>query len=508
MMSIPVGDILAAAKDNVEVYEGEDILPITVAIADPATTTIGVTIQTDYPLTMIERRYGIPFGKLRTDPSRFIFDPDELHGCKWSIDVHQTVFEGNAMNEHFMRTGEREGHVALALSTGMGNLLQNFRTVAYIALGGKLSCVVGENINANRPYACLVQYEPEERSKPPSMGVELLLFTDVGSCFRVSKHDYASTPAGAISHVERGFESKIKWAVSGYPLVLAGKPVSLEMTAGAVGDYRHLWRLPKLSESLVAFLKQFSGLNPRQKDRIEFYFAFQQIGEDDFLVPVLHDVPVTFPIDLPLAEERLLTLCDVCNIPESQLRGSDSFDRDRNIVKLDLTHLRKDFVREGYTEKNAKEDVSARGEFYIDEEDRAVTVHLRPAIYPHHIVGVTEAGELVNTSIGGRSGSSGISIANAKQLCLRLGLTDAVIFDNGNDVVARLGGGAIICHKKNIRQARLTGALHFGYVLPPNAFGGRIDGFELAYGSYEVGQSSSVGRAESEPVVPADVLRE
>ncbi len=74
MPSIPVGEIITQTQKFAEVYAGEDTLPITVAIADPATTTIGVTIQADYPLTMIERRYGIPFGNLRTDPARFIFN--------------------------------------------------------------------------------------------------------------------------------------------------------------------------------------------------------------------------------------------------------------------------------------------------------------------------------------------------------------------------------------------------------------------------------------------------
>ncbi len=483
MPSIPAGQILWQAQQLVEVYEGGDTLPITVAIADPTTTTIGVTIQADYPLTMIERRYGIPFGKLRTDPSRFIFDQDELHGCKWSIDVHETVFEGNAMNEHFMRTGERQGRVEPVLSTGMGNLLQNLRTVAYETLGGKLSSVVGENINSNLPYACLVQYEPQNRAQAPRVGIELLLFTDRGACFRVDKETYHRNPSAAISQVEKGFERMIVWAVSGYPLVLSHQPVSLEMTASGVADFRHLWRLPKLENSLVALLRDLSGLDDKQKNGIEFYFAFQQIGEDDFLVPALHGVPVTFPIDLPLAEQRLLTLCDVCKIEETKLRECDQFDPHRNLLKLDLNEFTKDFTREGYVQRSKKDDVCNSGDFCINPEDRTVTVSLRAAVYPHHIVGVTSKGELVNVSIGGRSGLSGIGIANAKELCKRLELSDALIFDNGNDVVTRLGGGAIVCHRNNKRQARLTGALHFGYVVPPDAFGGRIDGFELAYGT-------------------------
>jgi hypothetical protein len=103
-----------------------------------------------------------------------------------------------------------------------------------------------------------------------------------------------------------------------------------------------------------------------------------------------------------------------------------------------------------------------KGQYFIDELARQVVVGLLPAVYPHHIVGMTRDGKLVNISISGLSGRSGISIQDAKSLSIKAGLTDALIFDNGNDVIARLGGGSVICHKKNTRQTRLTAALHFG----------------------------------------------
>ena len=102
-------------------------------------------------------------------------------------------------------------------------------------------------------------------------------------------------------------------------------------------------------------------------------------------------------------------------------------------------------------------------------------------------MGVTGSGKVVNISISGLSGRTGITIENAKELCKEICLTDALILDNGNDVIARIGGGAVICHKDNIRQTRLTTALHFGYPLgDPRSFGGPFDGFEMAYSTHEV----------------------
>lgn len=113
---------------------------MTVAIADPNKVRIGITIQRDYPLTKIERKYGVPFGTLIGDPTRFICDPIELHGCKWGIEIHEAVFQNDALNDEFIGTGSREGRVAIALSTGIGNVLQNLRTVAYV--DGRLYYVI------------------------------------------------------------------------------------------------------------------------------------------------------------------------------------------------------------------------------------------------------------------------------------------------------------------------------------------------------------------------------
>jgi len=140
-----VGEILDVVKGKVSSYLPKvEVLPITVAIADPTKIIIGVSIQRDYPLTMIERSYGIPFGYLKIDPRRYISDPNELHGLKMSIEMHETVFQLDAMIEQFVRTGRLESRVIIALSTGIGNVLQNLRSVVYV--DRTLYCVMGEKL--------------------------------------------------------------------------------------------------------------------------------------------------------------------------------------------------------------------------------------------------------------------------------------------------------------------------------------------------------------------------
>jgi hypothetical protein len=93
---------------------------------------------------------------------------------------------------------------------------------------------------------------------------------------------------------------------------------------------------------------------------------------------------------------------------------------------------------------------------------------------------------VANISICGQSGRSGITIQKAKSLCIQAGMTDALIFDNGNDVFARIKGGDVIAHGNNDRQTRLTAGLHFASVLDPGPRGG----FEIVSDNVKVNRQS------------------
>ena len=130
-----VGAILKITRENMLCRVDKDLLPVTVAIVDPKRVKIGVTIQGAYPLTQIERSYGVPFGKLRNDDTRIISNGDQLHACKWNMGAHILEFETDAANEEFIRTREHKTVISV-LSTGIGNILQNKRSVAYIKNSG------------------------------------------------------------------------------------------------------------------------------------------------------------------------------------------------------------------------------------------------------------------------------------------------------------------------------------------------------------------------------------
>lgn len=239
--------LLKLAKKYVTTYLKEDTIPIIAALADPKHIKIGISIQRNYPLTMIERSYGIPFGRFRSDAAKLLSDPEELHGYKWSVETHEAVFGADAATEEHLKHG-RHRRVPIELSTGLGNVLQNLRALAYI--DRTLYMVVGERPDHPPPYACLLEYSPESEQKG-GVGVELLLFNELGGCQKVDKEQYFNEPVKATSKALPKFEDKVKWAVSGYPLVINNEMVSLEMTTRNVSDFRHVWRLPKLQESLV-----------------------------------------------------------------------------------------------------------------------------------------------------------------------------------------------------------------------------------------------------------------
>jgi hypothetical protein len=413
---------------------------------------------------MIERSYGIPFGRFRSDAVRLLSDANELHGFKWSIETHEAVFEADAATDVRLQSGMQR-RVPIKLSTGIGNVLQNLRSVAYIDRTPYM--VVGERPDHPPPYACLVEYSPNADRQ---IGVELLLFNELGGCQQVEKKQYLESPVEATMDAKAKYEDAIRWAVSGYPLVLNSHAVTLELTTRNVSDFRHVWRLPKLQKSVVQHLAEASTDADTAK-RIEFYFGFDEIREKRSFVLATRNETLTLPLELAMTEEWVETMCNVCKIAESKLLQLSQFNKARYAILLSPEEVEMDFKETDYTKVDTREEVKRSGQFFIDIPRGELSVRLLPAIYPHHIVGLDEPGNVVNISICGQSGRSGITIDAAKSLCMEIGLTDALIFDNGNDVFARYEGKSPISHKANTRQTRLTAALHFAELLDPGPGG-------------------------------------
>lgn len=498
-------EIMELAKAHCMTYlDKGDTLPIIVATADPKCVKTGISIQRNYPLTLIERSYGIPFGRLRSNAAVLISNVDQLHGYKWSIETHEAIFAADAAMEESLKQMKKAlekeeqdpekdsskapitRRVPIELSTGLGNVLQNPRSLAYLDRTPYM--VIGERPDHPPPYACLVESQSSSDSETfGSISVEILLFNELGGCQKVDKDTYFDKhkPIEATRKAAPGYENKIKWAVSGYPLRINEHRVSLEMTTRNVSDFRHIWKLPRLQKSIVAKLKDSKTVPQHIKEQVDFYMGFEEIRDKkNFVLATREDpeVPIALPMELTMTEEWLETMCSVCHISKPALWELFGGDGKGHALKFDRADLIADFERENYTQTDSRDSVVKRGDFFIDDERDEVFIRLLPAVYPHHIVGILKDGTVVNISICGQSGRSGITIDSAKDLCAEADMTDALIFDNGNDVFARIKGGDIISHKENVRKTRLTAGLHFASVLDPGPRGG----FEILSDDTEV----------------------
>jgi hypothetical protein len=98
-------EILGLAKNRDSTYRKDgDRLPVIVAVGDPRRVRIGISIQRNYPLTSIDRSYGLPLGRFRSDATQMLSDTDELHGHKWSIETHEAVLAADAATEDRLKS--------------------------------------------------------------------------------------------------------------------------------------------------------------------------------------------------------------------------------------------------------------------------------------------------------------------------------------------------------------------------------------------------------------------
>src|SRR5690242_125540 len=107
-------------------------------------------------------------------------------------------------------------------------LLQNLGALAYVDRTAYM--VVGERFDQFPPYACLVNYDVDNKKDDSRdnqagdrrIGVELLFINQLGGCQKVDKAKFIKDPIEATKTAQTKYEDKIRWAVSGYPLIIGG----------------------------------------------------------------------------------------------------------------------------------------------------------------------------------------------------------------------------------------------------------------------------------------------
>jgi hypothetical protein len=83
-----------------------------------------------------------------------------------------------------------------------------------------------------------------------------------------------------------------------------------------------------------------------------------------------------------------------------------------------------------------------RGQFSM--KNGKLTMVLSDGIYPHNIIGIRRDGIVISVVLRGLSNRLGVSILGAGEIMENLGAQDAVILDNGGDVMMNFCGDQVL----------------------------------------------------------------
>jgi len=97
-----------------------------------------------------------------------------------------------------------------------------------------------------------------------------------------------------------------------------------------------------------------------------------------------------------------------------------------------------------FDEALLRQALALKGYEQYDLRSGRLTWLPQPGIYPHHLVGIRSDGTMLAVLIDGLSNRVGVSIPEAAGLMIGLGARDALILDNGRDVMLRHCGRAVL----------------------------------------------------------------
>jgi len=120
---------------------------------------------------------------------------------------------------------------------------------------------------------------------------------------------------------------------------------------------------------------------------------------------------------------------------------------------------------QGYSDRLPRGE---RGWFAIDREENTLHMCLRRGIYNHSILGLTEDRELRWLGIAGLGGRVGVTMEQAARLAADNGMDNALLVDNGGDVMLNLRNDWAL--RSGYGRSRIRGLLLFTIPITPVAF--------------------------------------
>jgi len=129
-------------------------------------------------------------------------------------------------------------------------------------------------------------------------------------------------------------------------------------------------------------------------------------------------------------------------------------------VEVDIAQFGLDAVHEAMAAKDylRVDEPRKPGEYTL--HGGTMRVILREGIYPHNMIGIRPDGTVLSVVAGGLSNRAGLTIRGAAQLMQSLGAQDALLLDNGGDVMMYFDGRQVLGSAEGERS-RLRSVLFF-----------------------------------------------
>jgi hypothetical protein len=100
-----------------------------------------------------------------------------------------------------------------------------------------------------------------------------------------------------------------------------------------------------------------------------------------------------------------------------------------DVASLDEEEVAGALLDKGYTSSSSPE---MPGQFHLSRG--RLNIVFLDGIYPHHMIGMRDDGQLLSVVVSGLSNRVGVSVLGAAEMMRQLGARDALLIDNGGDV--------------------------------------------------------------------------
>lgn len=311
---------------------------------------------------------------------------DKMRRQVWSVQDHREAYENAHPDEEVVAW------------VGNGNLLSNphFLALAASEKGLVLYHLRNEARRfATRRYTCLVVRKDGFK---PRVSIETLTLERRGDRIVV------------YSAKKQNITEEIKYATFGQQLVRKGKPITAEALVdmakeGQFYDLRHLFLFGRLRQGeerekrwMDAGLAAFWGNNSRLNKSI--------IGKALRATLEINREPIPVSVDVSQFDPE-----DVCCAMDDK-----SYDKVEN-------------------------SLSKPGQYGL--KDGVLKVIFREGLYPHHMIGIRN-GKILSVVLRGLSNRLGVTIRGAAELMEQLSVDDALLIDNGGDVMMSFGSEVVL----------------------------------------------------------------